>query len=825
MKKKFKIVSALFALMLIACLFGCSSETYTYNFDSTVGKTVKGFEQYNYLQTYESDSNATVIEIVSEGHSGNCVRITNRSENDARIYRKISVKPSSYYEISYYVKTVNVEGGNGANVSGYDAQGYSGSLFGTNDWTLVTCYLKTLDNQKSVELSLGLGGYGNISSGIAYFDDLTIKKLSSAPDGEVFSITPNSETNTEEKQTASPILKILFVAVILGAIVFAFVTTQRQDKCNFLNKRQLGETIVRPKKRDLIILCVLTVVTAAYSFFNLGSTKGSPDTYWKSEAAGEYVEFSFTEEQEVAKFVYYTGIERSSGEYEVQYRDKYGEYQTFATITSENIEFYKWQVEEVSFTAQKIRIVVNTPGLWINEIGFYSANEDGSYSQIEIDVASINAEYTETSTSGKPEYWFDEQDEVREYTDYFNSTYFDEIYHPRTAYESIKGLSIYERTHPPLGKDIMALGILIFGMSTLGWRFMGTLAGVLLVPLIYMFALKVFKKTEWATFAAGLIMFDCMRESLTRLATIDSYATLFSVAMVYFMYDYFITKSYEMDFKKSLLPLFLSGLMFGLGAATKWTCLYTGCALAIIFFSVKLYEIIDVKNKRTSIKLNDYLLNNFLPTCLFCVLFFVIIPATIYVLSYIPYMASNPGKSLIKIVLDNQKYMFDYHSQLVATHSFGSPWYSWPVTKRPLFAYINYNVPEGMRQTITLIGNPAIWWVGVPCFFAAVYFAFRNEDKRMGFFAIVYALQYAPWIIVTRVCFIYHYFTPFVFTIFFIVYVFKTLVERNVFKKWMVFAYLGIALILFCMFYPVLTATTVKESYVESLRWFSTWFF
>lgn len=35
---------------------------------------------------------------------------------------------------------------------------------------------------------------------------------------------------------------------------------------------------------------------------------------------------------------------------------------------------------------------------------------------------------------------------------YYNGTYFDEIYHARTAYEMREGMSIYEWTHPPLGK-------------------------------------------------------------------------------------------------------------------------------------------------------------------------------------------------------------------------------------------------------------------------------------------------------------------------------------------------------------------------------------
>ena len=74
----------------------------------------------------------------------------------------------------------------------------------------------------------------------------------------------------------------------------------------------------------------------------------------------------------------------------------------------------------------------------------------------------------------------DEQEKIAPYYSYQNSSYFDEIYHARTAYEHIQNIYPYEVSHPPLGKVLMGVGIRIFGMVPFGWRFMGTLAGELL---------------------------------------------------------------------------------------------------------------------------------------------------------------------------------------------------------------------------------------------------------------------------------------------------------------------------------------------------------
>ena len=52
----------------------------------------------------------------------------------------------------------------------------------------------------------------------------------------------------------------------------------------------------------------------------------------------------------------------------------------------------------------------------------------------------------------------DEADTVPAASTYYNSTYFDEIYHARTAYEHLRGVYPYEVSHPPLGKEILSLG-------------------------------------------------------------------------------------------------------------------------------------------------------------------------------------------------------------------------------------------------------------------------------------------------------------------------------------------------------------------------------
>jgi predicted membrane-bound dolichyl-phosphate-mannose-protein mannosyltransferase len=133
---------------------------------------------------------------------------------------------------------------------------------------------------------------------------------------------------------------------------------------------------------------------------------------------------------------------------------------------------------------------------------------------------------------------FDEQELAVDRATNMNGTYFDEIYHARTAYEMINHYYCYENTHPPLGKEIMALGIMIFGMNPFGWRFMGTLFGVFMVIVMYLFARQFFKSTKYAALTTLLFTFDFMHFVQTRIATIDVFVVLFIMLSYYFMYKY-----------------------------------------------------------------------------------------------------------------------------------------------------------------------------------------------------------------------------------------------------------------------------------------------
>ncbi len=446
---------------------------------------------------------------------------------------------------------------------------------------------------------------------------------------------------------------------------------------------------------------------------------------------------------------------------------------------------------------------------------------------------------TPTNAADYPEL-FDEADLYPEVSSFRNSMYFDEIYHGRTAYEFVNGLTSYENTHPPLGKVFIALGVIIFGMNPFGWRIAGAFFGILMVPLTYLFVRKLTKNVPIATLGCILFTFDFMHFTQTRIATIDVYITFFVLAMYYFMYQYCTMSFYDTPLKKTFLPLGACGICMGLGVASKWTGVYAGIGLALIFFYT-LYQryreyiyALKIPNRSSNGISHAKIIDSFLPntkrTIAFCLVFFVAVPLCIYALSYIPFRDYS-DRGLIDRILYNQETMFNYHSTLNSTHPYSSLWYQWPIMTRPTWYYSNVLTGAwgegGMREGISAFGNPAVWWIGIPAALYMVYLLIRKKDRKAAFLLVGYLAQYLPWFFVTRVTFIYHYFPSVVFVVLMISYSLLQLKEHIKSQKvfvGMLLAYGALTIALFILFYPVLSGQPIDAEFVTTyLRWFDTW--
>ncbi len=842
----FAVAVVLILLVSIASSAGASSESLVVNpsFEEGSGNIPYGWTTWQ----WNSDPGVTEFGIKEgDAHSGSrYVTVQNNSDNDARFRQTVRVEQNSKYRISCRVKTENTGKDTlGANISIEGRLETSRDIKGTNDrWEMTELYVQTGEGVSSFVLTLGLGGYGNINTGTAAFDEVVMEKVDIIPAGASAALIEKKKDDATKQTNGSSTkrpLWLILVAVVLAAAAYAYhMYTKRRgngDGGNTPPSNTGGGTGETPghidssnkktDRTDFIIMGVMTVIYLVIALFNLGSLS-APETGWNPSFPGESFTIELEEEKDLSRITYYcargTGW-HATGKYILKYRDENGDFKDFATINKDNV--FVWKYQDVSVITDAIKVTVDTEGGALNELCLF---EKGSREPVKgLEITDIS---TDPSDSGSPLNLFDEQEKYAWNPTFFNGTYFDEIYHARTAYEHIHGIEPYENTHPPLGKIFISLGILVFGMNPFGWRIAGALFGAAMIPIMYMFGRKMFNGRFYAFCCAFLIMFDFMHFSQTRISTIDVYVTFFVILMFYYMYDYFINKSYETGFKKSLKPLFLSGLFFGFGAASKWIALYGASGLAFLFFLSRYLEYRDYRNimsDKSRVRKTSWVKSFFKlyinRTIAACVLFFIVIPAGLYILSYIPFMCvEGPGHGL-KEVFSLQQHMYNYHSNLKATHSFSSSWWQWPVMTRPIWFYGESGSSLNQVSSIVSFGNPAVWWTGIPAFIASIIISVYRRDKKMVVVFVAVASQYLPWILVPRIAFIYHYFTIVPFIILSIVYVLKFLLEKKPWARYAVYGYLVVVMLLFLWFYPILSGMDIDRSYVKDLRWFDSWIF
>lgn len=253
----------------------------------------------------------------------------------------------------------------------------------------------------------------------------------------------------------------------------------------------ITSSTTRMTKTDFIALGIITIIYAIIAFTRLGYMH-APQTSYSFVEQGA-VTLDLGENKDIGAIWNYLGHQNNpkytlhyaadgdqewtSLYYDVVYED--GTFDGSWCFDAGSV--FCWNRQDLGITARHLYI---------------SASEvDAADSVLELVLTDPEGNIITPINSGDYSALFDEQDEFDGRASALNGTYFDEIYHGRTAYEMINGLYCYENVHPPLGKELIALGVLIFGMNPFGWRFMGTLFGVLMLPVVYLFAKRFFKET------------------------------------------------------------------------------------------------------------------------------------------------------------------------------------------------------------------------------------------------------------------------------------------------------------------------------------------
>lgn len=584
-------------------------------------------------------------------------------------------------------------------------------------------------------------------------------------------------------------------------------------------------------KWDWILLLTIMIIYAGIAFYHLGDFE-IPSTEYHTEGT---ISLQFSEEHpEITEVLYYLGERDSFQCYLEESMEGIRwtkvpliiEEDAFILTEVEDFEaksVFSWQKATCHISSPYVRFVCNDADFLLRELVF----RDGEGNVL----LPHNAKDYEAL--------FDEQKLCPKVSTHMDSTIFDEVYYARTAYEFLHGEEWFEKTHPPLGKLIVAVGIKLFGMNPFGWRSMGTLFGVLMLPVLYFFMKRLCDKTWISAFATALFALDFMHFTQTRLNTIDVYVTFFIMVMYYFMLCFLQTSFYDSSLKKCFVYLLGGGIATGLACATKWTGVYAIGGMALFWCCAMGKRYLEY---RFACKNPDecsagiahrevirQFKEKYWEIWLWSALCFIVIPLSIYGCAYLPF-SDGTSHGWLQRMIENQSYMYNFHSDVNKSHSFSSWNFEWPVMTTPIW-YSCAKISDTVQSNISAFGNPIIWWTGIVVFWYMVYRAVRKKDGVAAFLFLSYLSQFLPWGYVMRITFIYHYFPCVPFVVSMIAYTFYCFSGAEVKKRrrWVqaiAGVYLAGAFVLFGIFYPVISGYPVKTAYVEKyLTWDDHWYF
>ena len=134
---------------------------------------------------------------IEQGNDGVLLRIIAATPNDARFVHEVTVEPQTLYRITCRVRSQDVvSGARGAGISVIDILEGSPDIKGSsNEWQMLEFYGKTGPDQRKLSVTVGIGGYGSLNSGTAWFRDVTVAKIGNAPAGiPIASLQPPTVT-------------------------------------------------------------------------------------------------------------------------------------------------------------------------------------------------------------------------------------------------------------------------------------------------------------------------------------------------------------------------------------------------------------------------------------------------------------------------------------------------------------------------------------------------------------------------------------------------------------------------------------------------------
>lgn len=451
---------------------------------------------------------------------------------------------------------------------------------------------------------------------------------------------------------------------------------------------------------------------------------------------------------------------------------------------------------------------------------------------------------------------------------------FDEKHYVPQAWQVLTGGWIEDNpgyglvVHPPVGKQLIAIGEALFGYNGWGWRFSSAVAGVVLVLLVVRIVRRMTRSTMLGALAGLLLIVDGVTFVSSRLGMLDIFQAVFVVAA----FGCLIVDRDDVRARMARVQSegrvhdslwgprfgvrwwrFGAGVLLGLAVATKWSGLYfiAFFGLMTVAFDLAARRSYGVRRPWVGTALRD------IGPGLYAL---VVVPLGVYLASYWSWFASETGvyrhavgnqighDSTFGFVPDALRSLWyyttsvlEFHSGLTNSAGNQHPWeskpWTWPMGLRPMLYYFSDgdNITgcggEECVKAVMLVGTPALWWVSLPVLAWGLWQLLARRDWRWAAVLTGYGAGLLPWFATLDRQMYYFYAVPLApFLVMGVVLVLGDILgsphssrERRTTGLLVVCIYAAIVVANFVWLWPILTAVPITVEQWHNQLWLPSW--
>jgi len=345
-----------------------------------------------------------------------------------------------------------------------------------------------------------------------------------------------------------------------------------------------------------------------------------------------------------------------------------------------------------------------------------------------------------------------------------SKTMFDEVHYIPAARRLIDLTRRLNPEHPLLGKEMIAIGIRLFGDHPFGWRFPNLVLGSLGLFAGARAMWWVSGSRRVSLLFAFLIATDFIWFVLSRIAMLDmAMASMLALGMWQWALS---ARPQWAQRRGGRVHLILVGTFFGLSLGGKWN----GAPLMVLpglLFAWQRAAAVNLIPRRSPGDFRAAIGN--IPRWLFATragpvrgvslaeaaLWLGLWPVVVYLATFAPAFFYKVQPMTFGALIPWQRYMLQLQDSVVKPHRYMSRWWQWIFNLRPI--WFLYEHIDGDQRGVLMIGNPFSMLVGLPALGWCAWKGWRGEGLP-ALIVVLYVLSLIFWAMNGKpVQFYYHY--------------------------------------------------------------------